>query len=162
MSISYIVAMDRNRVIGKNNQLPWRIPADLKFFRKTTMGHTILMGRKTYESIGKPLPGRTNVIMTQNRNYQAEGCEIVHSARETIERFGEKGELFVTGGAELFRLFMPYVDKMFITRIDHDFEGDTFFPEYDETEWTLVERIQGVMDEKNPYTYFFETYVRRQ
>lgn len=162
MSISYIVAMDRNRAIGKNNRLPWHIPADLKFFKQTTMGHAILMGRKTYESVGKPLPGRTNVIMTQNPSYRAEGCEIVHSVEETIDRFGRQDELFVTGGAELFRLFMPYVDKMYLTRIEHAFEGDTFFPEYDETEWTLVKREQGVMDEKNPYTYFFETHVRRQ
>jgi dihydrofolate reductase len=160
MRISYIFAMDRNRVIGKDNQLPWRIPADLKFFKETTMGHTIVMGRKTYESIGKPLPGRTNVIMTQNPDYKVEGCEIVHTIEELLERYGEE-EIIVTGGSELFRLFMPYVSKMYITSIEHEFEGDTWFPEINEDEWQMTWREQGIKDEKNPYTYYFQIYEKR-
>lgn len=160
MSISYIVAMDRNRVIGRENQLPWRLPADLKFFKNTTMGHTIVMGRKTYESIGKPLPGRTNVIMTQNRDYEAPGCVIVHSIEELMDRYGDE-EVFVTGGSELFRLFMPYVDKMYITRIEHEFEGNTVFPEFDEQQWEITWSEQGIKDEKNPYTYFFQKHEKK-
>ncbi|WP_442601639.1 dihydrofolate reductase [Paenibacillus sp. KN14-4R] len=160
MILSYIVAMDRNRAIGHENKLPWHLPADLKFFKKTTLGHTILMGRKTYESIGKPLPGRTNVVMTQNREYTVEGCEIVHTVEEVKARYGEKDELFLIGGAELFNLFLADADKMYITRIEHEFEADTFFPELDAAQWRLTSSEQGVKDEKNPYDYFFEVYER--
>ncbi|MCR8644942.1 dihydrofolate reductase [Paenibacillus sp. N1-5-1-14] len=160
MILSYIVAMDRNRAIGHNNQLPWHLPADLKFFKKTTLGHTILMGRKTYESIGKPLPGRTNVVMTQNRDYMVEGCEIVHTVEEVKTRYANVDELFMIGGAELFKLFMDDADKLYITRIDHEFEADTYFPELDASKWRKVSSEQGVKDEKNPYDYFFEVYER--
>ncbi|TCZ74638.1 dihydrofolate reductase [Paenibacillus albiflavus] len=159
MSISYIVAMDRNRVIGKDNRLPWRLPADLKFFKQTTMGHPIVMGRKTYESIGKPLPGRLNIIMTQNRDYQAAGCEIVYSVEELL-KFSKQGEVFVTGGSELFRLFMPHVDRMYITEIEHEFAGDTWFPVFSKDEWQLTSSEQGIQNEENPYTYFFNVYDR--
>jgi len=159
MSISYIVAMDRNRVIGKDNSLPWRLPADLKFFKQTTMGHPIVMGRKTYESIGKPLPGRLNIIMTQNRDYKAAGCEVVYSVEELL-KLSKQGEVFVTGGSELFRLFMPYVDRMYITEIEHEFAGDTWFPAFNKDEWQLTSSEQGIQDEKNPYTYFFNVYDR--
>nr|AIA15609.1 Dihydrofolate reductase [uncultured bacterium] len=162
MSLSYIFAMDRNRVIGNENKLPWHLPADLKFFKKTTMGHPILMGRKTYESIGKPLPGRQNIVLTRSADYEADGCDIVHTAPEAIARFGESEEAFVIGGAELFHLFMPYADKMYITRIDHSFEGDTFFPEIREEEWRLIHVEQGVRDEQNPYAYRFEIYEKNK
>jgi dihydrofolate reductase len=159
MSISFIVALDRNRAIGLHNQLPWHLPADLAFFKKTTMGHPILMGRKTHESIGRPLPGRTNVILTQQQDYKAEGCKVVHSAAEAMDLFpGE--ELFVIGGAGIFRLFLPYADKLYMTLIDHEFTADTYLPPIDETEWALGTKEQGVRDDKNPYTYHFVTYVK--
>jgi dihydrofolate reductase len=160
MSISFIFAMDHNRAIGKDNQLPWHLPADLKFFKRITTGHPILMGRKTYQSIGKPLPGRRNVVITQDPNFTAEGCEIVHSAREAAAQFQQE-ELFVIGGSEIFRLFLPQVDRMYITRIEHEFAADTHFPEVDMQEWTIVSNDQGIQDEKNPYEYYFQIYEKK-
>jgi len=161
MTISFIFAMDRNRAIGYENKLPWHLPADLKFFKTTTMGHPILMGRKTYESIGKPLPGRRNIVLTRDRDYTAAGCDVVHSPEEAIALVGEGEEGFVIGGAELFHLFLPYADKMYVTRIDHAFEGDTYFPEIDEGKWRLVSTEAGVRDEKNPYDFRFEIYEKK-
>lgn len=161
MSISFIFAMDRNRAIGVNNTLPWHLPGDLKFFKSVTMGHPILMGRKTYESIGKPLPGRRNIILTQNLEFQAEGCEIVHSVQKATEAFRDQ-ELFVIGGAEIFRLFAQAVDRMYITFIEHEFEADTFMTELDLSDWTLISSEQGERNEKNPYEYYFRIYQRKQ
>ncbi|WP_306293553.1 dihydrofolate reductase [Paenibacillus sp. 32352] len=161
--ISFIVAMDEQRGIGVDNRLPWHLPADLAFFKRVTSGHTILMGRKTFESIGRPLPKRRNVILTRDRAFTAEGCEVVHSVEEALERYGaasESGELFVIGGAEVFRLFMPYADKMYITEIAHRFEADTFLDELDLSGWTIVSREKGPRDEKNPYDYEFVIYER--
>lgn len=161
MSISFIFAMDRNRAIGLNNKLPWHLPGDLKFFKSVTMGHPILMGRKTYDSIGKPLPGRRNVILTQNPEFHAEGCEIVNSVQEAVEAFGDQ-ELFVIGGAEIFRLFADEVDRMYITFIEHEFEADTFISDLNLSEWTLVSNEQGERNEKNPYEYYFRVYQKKQ
>ncbi|MBA2940450.1 dihydrofolate reductase [Paenibacillus sp. CGMCC 1.16610] len=159
MSISFIFAMDRNRAIGVNNTLPWHLPGDLKFFKAVTMGHPILMGRKTYESIGRPLPGRRNVILTQNTEFRAEGCEVIHSVDEAVQEFKDQ-ELFVIGGAEIFRLFAEKVDRMYITFIEHEFEADTYMSELDLSEWTLVSSEQGERNEKNPYEYYFRIYQR--
>ncbi|CAN7702109.1 dihydrofolate reductase [Paenibacillus sp. LjRoot153] len=159
MSISFIFAMDRNRAIGVNNKLPWHLPGDLKFFKNVTMGHPILMGRKTYESIGKPLPGRRNVILTQNTAYQAEGCEVIHSVDEAIDAFRDQ-ELFVIGGAEIFKLFASHVNRMYITYIEDEFEADTFMSDLDLSTWTLVSSEQGERNEKNPYEYYFRIYER--
>lgn len=161
MSISFIFAMDRNRAIGINNKLPWHLPADLKFFKTVTMGHPILMGRKTYDSIGKPLPGRRNVILTQNVQFHAEGCEIVHSVEEAVEQFRDE-ELFVIGGAEIFRLMASEADRMYITSIDYEFEADTYFSEMDMSAWTLISSEQGEQNEKNPYVYHFQIYDRKK
>ena len=161
--ISFIVAMDNNRVIGKDNQLPWHLPADLKFFKKTTMGHPIVMGRKTHESIGKPLPGRENIIVTRNERYHSEGCTVFHSVEELIRLDAENTdkEIFVIGGAELFRTMFPFADRLYITQIDHEFAGDTYFPDYNESDWYLASSDKGVKDEKNPYDYFYNIYDRR-
>jgi dihydrofolate reductase len=159
MSISYIVAMDIQQAIGLGNSLPWRLPADLAYFKKTTMDHAVLMGRKTYESIGKPLPNRTNVVLTQNKHYEAEGCLIVHSVEEAVEQFKNE-EIFVIGGAEVFQLFMPSVDRLYITLIEHEFEADTYFPEFDIDDWVLVSSEDGVKDAKNPYEYSFLVYTK--
>lgn len=159
MSLSYIVAMDIQQAIGLNNALPWRLPAELAYFKKTTMNHTILMGRKTYESIGKPLPNRTNVILTQNKDYEAEGCVIVHSVEEALE-LAKNQEVFVIGGAEVFQLFMPLVERLYITLIEHEFEADTFFPEFDIEEWVLQSSEEGIKDDKNPYDYSFLVYTQ--
>ncbi|MEI4802102.1 dihydrofolate reductase [Bacillus sp. NPDC077411] len=161
--ISLLVAMDKNRLIGKDNQLPWHLPADLAYFKKVTMGHPIIMGRKTFESIGRPLPGRTNIILTRNQNYEMEGCEVIHSI-DDVKKMDEQmnEELFVIGGAEIFKEVLPFADRLYITQIEEVFEGDTFFPEINYNEWEEISATQGVTDEKNPYTYAYHVYDRRK
>lgn len=159
--ISIVVAMDKNRVIGKNNQLPWHLPADLAFFKKVTMGKAIVMGRKTHESIGRPLPGRENIILTKNKDYQAEGCTIIHSIDDVFDlEKTENGEVCVIGGAEIFKEVLNCSDRLYITEIDHEFEGNTFFPPLKDSDWMLVSKEKGPKDEKNPYDYYFVTYER--
>ncbi|MCP1123601.1 dihydrofolate reductase [Bacillus sp. 3103sda1] len=157
--ISLLVAMDKNRLIGKENQLPWHLPADLAYFKKVTMGHPIIMGRKTFESIGRPLPGRTNIILTRNKNYEMEGCEVIHSI-DDVQKLDEQmnEEIFVIGGAEIFKEVLPFADRLYITKIEEVFEGDTFFPEINYDEWKEISVEQGVTDEKNPYTYAYHVY----
>jgi len=158
MSISFIFAMDIQQAIGLNNDMPWRLPADQAYFKKTTLEHAVIMGRKTYESMGnKPLSGRTNVILTRNPDFAAEGCVIEHSIEAVQVRFPEE-EVFVIGGADIFQLFMPVVDRMYITLIEHEFAADTFFPDFDIEEWELVSSKEGVTNEKNPYTFSFLVY----
>lgn len=160
--ITFVVAMDRNRGIGLHNKLPWHLPADLKFFKETTVGHSILMGRKTYEAIGRPLPNRTNVVLTRDPSFHPEGVVVVHSVEEALEKYAGKDaeELMVIGGAEIFRQLLPAADKLILTHIDHVFEADTFFPEVREEEWAAVSRKPGVTDEKNPYAFEFVVYER--
>jgi dihydrofolate reductase len=156
-------AMGRNRVIGSGGDIPWRLPADWAYLKATTMGHPILMGRKTYESIGKPLPGRTNIILTKNETFAPEGCVIVHSFGEAVGRYGSvNDELFVLGGAGIYKLALPYADRLYATLIDREFAGDTFFPEIDLSKWEIVSRRQGTRDEKNPYDYEFVVYERKE
>jgi dihydrofolate reductase len=157
--ITLIAAVAKNRVIGRDNKLPWRLPADLAFFKKTTMGHPVVMGRKTFESIGKPLPGRTNIVLTRQPDYEAAGCVVVRSIEEVLERFGD-ADLFVIGGREIYELFLPYAHRLLITMLDHEFEGDAFFPEIDPAVWKETARVPGVTDEKNPYSYSFVTFER--
>jgi dihydrofolate reductase len=161
--ISYIVAMDENQVIGRNNELPWHLPADLAYFKKMTMGKPIIMGRKTHESIGRALPGRENIIVTRNKDYQSDGCKVVHSVDE-IKRLEKETdqELSVIGGAELFKELFPVTDRLYITHIYYEFEGDTFFPEIKWEDWEVVEREKGVKDEENPYDYEFVVYDRKK
>ncbi|WP_404428286.1 dihydrofolate reductase [Sutcliffiella horikoshii] len=157
--ISIIVATDRNNLIGKDNDLPWRIPADLAYFKKVTLGSTIVMGRKTYESIGKPLPNRRNIILSR-KEFHADGCETLHSIEE-VERVKEDGkELFIIGGAHIFKETLPIADLLYLTYIDEEFEGDTYFPEVNEQDWELVSSEKGIKDEKNPYDYYFKKYKR--
>jgi dihydrofolate reductase len=159
--ISMIWAMDRNRLIGKNNAMPWRLPGESAYFRKTTMGHPILMGRKTFESLGsKPLKGRENIVLTRDSSYEAEGCTMVRGFEEALERGRGEEEFFVIGGSEVYTRFLPYADRLYVTRIDHEFEGDAYFPSYDEAEWRLVSQENGVTDERNPYTFAFYIYDR--
>ncbi|MEW9669233.1 dihydrofolate reductase [Ammoniphilus sp. 3BR4] len=158
--ISVIVAMSRNRVIGKDNKMPWHLPADLAYFKRTTMGHTVLMGRKTFESMGRPLPGRKNVILTRQKDYQPEGCMVLHSIEEALAAF--KGEeLFVIGGAEIIKEFLPVVDRLYLTLIDEEFEGDTFLPELHLEDWVECSRTDGETDEKNTYPHTFLVYDRK-
>jgi dihydrofolate reductase len=156
--ISFVLAMSENRVIGINNTLPWHLPADLKYFRQLTMGHPVVMGRKTFESIGKPLPGRENIILTRKEEYQASGCRVVHST-ESMSGL-DQGEIFVIGGAEIFKEMLPYADRLYITMIHGSFEGDTFFPEIDSSQWRLASEQKGTVDEKNVYEHEFLLYER--
>lgn len=160
--ISFILAMDKNRGIGVDNKLPWRLPEDLKYFKRVTMGAPVVMGRKTFESIGnKPLPGRPNIVVTRDRSYEAPaGAQAVHAAEEVLSQYSKEQELFVIGGTEIFRLFMPYADRMYITEINEQFPADTHFPEIDKKEWKEVSRERGVKDELNPYEYDFVLYER--
>lgn len=159
--ISFILAMDENRVIGKNNQLPWHLPEDLKFFKRVTMGHPIAMGRKTHESIGRALPGRENIIITRQKDFRSEGCIVFHSMEEFISYCqNQEDEIFVIGGAEIFKATFVFADRLYITLIHEEFDGDTFFPEYPEQEWELVSCEKGIRDEKNPYEYEFRIYQR--
>lgn len=170
MAVTYVVAMDRNGGIGYRNKLPWHLPADLRFFKETTMGHPIVMGRKTYESIGRPLPNRTNMVLTRDLEYKpAPEVIVVHTPEEALGWFREHrsglavDELMVIGGAEIFRLFQPYVDKLIVTWIDYSFEADTFFPGLPlEEHWQLESAVPGVTDEKNPYSYEFRVYRKRK
>lgn len=161
MGITLIWAMSSNGAIGLNNQLPWRLPADLKFFKSQTIGKTMLMGRKTWESMGsKPLPGRHSVVLTGDTSYVAEGAEVVHSIEEARKVAVDK-ELMVIGGAGVFKHFLPLADRLLVTRIDEDIQGDVFFPYFDWNEFELVHEEQGTKDEKNPFNYRFLTYTRR-
>jgi len=155
VKISIVVAMDTNGVIGKDNELPWRLPADLQHFKKTTMGKPILMGRKTWESIGRPLPGRTNIVITRDTGYQAEGCLVVNSIDAAMLAAGEQDEVMVIGGAEFYRQALPRTDTIYLTRIHETFEGDTVFPELNAADWREVERSDQSADEKNPHDYSF-------
>ncbi|MBM7716408.1 dihydrofolate reductase [Bacillus thermophilus] len=159
--ISFLWAEDENGLIGKNNELPWRLPADLKYFKETTMGHPIVMGRKTFESIGKPLPGRKSIILTRDKTFQAEDCLVFHSKDELLEWIEQyDSEVFITGGSEIFRLFLDEVDRLYVTKIHCQFEGDTYFPDVNWDEWRLVSTKPGPKNEKNPYDYEFLIYER--
>lgn len=159
-TISLIAAMAENRVIGINNTLPWHLPADFKHFKSVTMGKPILMGRKTYESIGRPLPGRTNVIITNNSDYCAEGCEVVNSIDEALSLTSDQPEVMVIGGASFYQQTLPIAHKIYLTIIHHNFEGDAHFVEFDQSQWREVERVDHEADEKNGYPYSFVTLER--
>lgn len=158
-NISMIFAMDRNRLIGNDNKLPWRLPADLAYFKKTTLGHLILMGRKTFESLGKPLPGRKNVILTRDRSYKAPGCELIHSLDE-LQQYISDQEIFVIGGANIYEQLLPMANRLYITHIDAEFEGDSYFPPLNEEQWQLIHRSEGVVDNANRYPHTFCVYER--
>jgi len=160
--ISLLWAMDENRVIGKNNDLPWRLPADLKYFKQVTMGHPVAMGRKTFDSIGRKLPGRENIIITRNLNYHQEDCTVLHTIEELVDYSKKFNELFVIGGADIFEQCMPFADRLYITYIYHSFEGDTYFPPFDMEDWIEISRVKGDKNEQNPYNYDFVVYARKQ
>jgi len=163
MTISIIAAVASNNIIGRDNKLPWHMPADLKWFKRLTMGHHVLMGRKTFEEFRKPLPGRVNVVATRNPNWSADGVAIARSVDEAISKAEAAGdaEIFIIGGAEIFAQVLHRADRMYITRIHAEPEGDTFFPEFDDVnEWKLVDAEHCEADEKNAYPYSFLTYER--
>jgi len=162
MTISIIAAVSENGVIGKDNDLPWHLPADMKFFKDTTEGHHVIMGRKNYLSIPekyRPLPNRPNVVVTRQGDFKAEGCIVVNSIEEGIETAKNNGdaEAFIIGGGEIYKqsLELGLVDKMYITRIHADFDGDVFFPEYDQEKWIEISREENHPDDRNPHSFTF-------
>jgi dihydrofolate reductase len=161
--VSIIAAMDRKRGIGVDNKLPWRLSADLKRFRDLTMGHHIIVGRKTFESIGRPLPGRRMIVVTRNRAYKAEGCDLVHSVEDALNlaRERDESEVFICGGAEIYAQSIGIADRMYLTLVEAEVAADIFFPEFDEREWSEPERFYQPADEKNQYPFTFELLVRR-
>lgn len=160
MIVSIIAAMDRNHGIGAENKLPWKLSADLKRFRELTMGHHIVMGRKTYESIGKPLPGRQTIIITRNSDYKVEGGDVVHSIEDAI-RLAEprsESELFICGGGEIYSQSLDLADKMYLTFVDAEVETDTRFPEWNKDEWDEIKSEHYIADEKNQYSFDFKLF----
>ena len=159
--LSLIAAMDNNRLIGSNNELPWRLPADLQHFKQVTMGKPIIMGRKTWESLGRPLPGRTNITITRDHDYQAEGAVVVHSLEAALSSVANEEEVMIIGGANLYAQAIMSADRLYLTRIDDEFEGDAWFPEMDASEWQLAASENHLPDERNPHSYRFETWTRK-
>jgi len=157
--INIIAAMSRNRVIGNNGQLPWKLPEDMKYFTKITTDLPVVMGRKTFESIGRPLENRINIILTRDKSYQKDGCIILNNMEDVIKNFG-KENLMVIGGEEIYRQFLPYTERIYLTLIDKDFEGDTFFPDFDKENWIKKSEEKGIKDENNPYDYYFQIYEK--
>jgi dihydrofolate reductase len=161
--LSLIWAMDENRLIGNNNALPWYLPADLAFFKRTTMGKPIIMGRKTFDSIGRPLPGRQNIIITRDSAFTAEGCGIANSIEEAMSLVTEEAqEAMLIGGASLYLQTLEQADILYLTQIHNTFSGDTWFPEIDMTQWSEAYREDFGADEKNPYPYSFMKYLREK
>lgn len=158
-SLSLIVAIAQNNVIGINNTLPWHLPEDLKRFRALTMGHHIIMGRRTYESLGRLLPGRTTVIVTRNSDYVVEGAIVVHSLNDAISACGDDDEAFLIGGAELYQQGLQYAHKLYMTKVDLDVVGDAFFPVWDNRVWLEESREHHISE--NGLVYSYVTYLKR-
>lgn len=161
MHLAAIVAMSENRVIGKDNRLPWHLPADLRHFKEITMGKPILMGRKTYESIGHALPGRVNVVITRDAQFRACGCVVACSIDTALSSVSYSDEVIVIGGALLYQHMMPLFQRIYLTIVHHDFEGDAYFPELDFSEWEEATREDHKADEENGYPYSFITLNRK-
>lgn len=161
MKVSLMAAMASNRAIGIDNGLPWRLPADQRYFKAKTMGHTLIMGRRTFDSIGRrALPGRPTIVVTRRPGYAAPGVEVAHSLDEALAK-AQGDEVFVVGGEVIFREALPKADRLYLTRIEQDFPGDTFFPDFDESAWRLVERERHEATPEAPFAYSFEVWERR-
>ena len=161
MRVSLIAAMASNRVIGRDNRLPWHLSADLKRFKRLTLGHTLVMGRKTFESIGRPLPGRSTIVVTRQEGYAPEGVQVVHSIAEALELAGGDDEVFIAGGGDIFQQTLPVADRLYLTIIEEAFPGDAYFPEYDESQWRLVDREDHGPAEDAPFSWSFQTLDRQ-
>ena len=160
--LSIVVAKAKNNIIGKDNKIIWHLPEDLKHFKKITTGYTIIMGRKTFQSLGRVLPNRKHIIFSNNPSFNVneQNVKVVHSLLEIQDLIEGKEEAFVIGGAMMYNFLMPYVKKMYVTEIDKEFEGDTFFPKIDDNIWKETSREKGIKDEKNNLDYYFVTYER--
>ncbi len=160
---SFVVAASENNVIGMNNQLPWSLPNDLKFFKNTTWAMPVIMGRKTFESTGKPLPGRTNIVITHREDWKADGVIIVHDMEKALQAAADTDakEAFIIGGGEIFKANISKVNKIYITRVHAIVEGDAYFPEIDKTEWKLVSNLDFSADDRHKYAYSFQLWQRK-
>jgi len=158
--ISLIVAASSNNVIGVHGVLPWHLSDDLKRFKTITMGKPVIMGRKTFESIGRALPGRQNIVISTQANYPADGCEVVASAAAAIAAARGADEIMVIGGGQIYRQFLPLAERIYLTRVQVELDGDAYFPELEEREWRISERLIGDNDERNPYRFEFVTLNR--
>lgn len=161
MNIAIIVATDEQGLIGRENDLPWKLSADLQYFRKTTMGKPLIMGRNTHESIGHALPGRRNIIITKQTDYQQDDCEVVHSVDEALAICEGENEVMIMGGASLYEQFLPLANKLYLTEVHACIEGDTWFPAWNRNEWQEISRENHQADEKNEYDYSFVVLQRR-
>jgi dihydrofolate reductase len=159
--ISLIAALSRNRVIGVNGGLPWRLPDDSKHFRRTTMGKPVIMGRINWESLPKPLDGRDNIVVTRQRDYEASGCTVVHSIEDALEVAKDADEIMIIGGQDIYAATLPLADRMVLTFVDAEVEGDTYFPEFDAGYWREVERHEHAADDRHAYAFSIVTYERR-
>jgi dihydrofolate reductase len=166
MIVSAIAALSRNNVIGKNNDLPWRLPDDMKFFMETTKGHHVIMGRKNYDSLHekfKPLPNRTNIVITRQKDFNAPGCIVLHNVEAGL-KIAEKNaepECFIIGGAEIYKLAMPFTTRLYLTEIHAEVDGDTFFPDIDKDAWIEVSRKHHGVDTRHPYAFDIVVYDRK-
>ena len=164
MTVSLIVAVSSNGVIGRDGGLPWHLPADLKHFKRTTMGHHLIVGRRTWEEVGKPLPGRTMVVVTRSQRFAPEGAKVVRSVEQALEIAAEDDEPFIGGGSQIYRIALArdLVHRIYLTRIHAEVEGDTFFPEFDLDDWELVSEEHHEADEKDEFDFSFLVYERRR
>jgi dihydrofolate reductase len=160
VNISIIVATDEHGLIGRDNDLPWKLSADLQYFRRVTMGKPLIMGRNTHESIGRALPGRKNIILTKNIEYLVDGCSVVHTVDEALHACNDVEEVVVMGGASLYQQFLPQANKLHLTLVHARLDGDTWFPEWDKNEWREISREDHPADDKNNYPYSFISYQR--
>jgi len=158
--ISLIAAMDLNRVIGKDNQMPWHLPADLAHFKRVTMGKPVIMGRNTFESIGRALPGRRNIVISRRPDYQADGCEVVHSIDAALAECQDDEEVMIIGGGQLYDAMLPHAQRLYLTLIQVQLDGDTRFPDYTDLHWRVLDREYYEADEKNQYDLEFVTLER--
>ena len=153
--------MDRNRLIGNDNQLPWHLPADLAHFKRVTMGKPVIMGRKTYESIGRPLPGRTNIVLTRSGDFHPEGVVVAHNLQQALDHAAGADEVMIIGGSSLYELALPRVDRLYLTYVENSYQGDAWFPDFDIEEWQLIASEEHRADAKNSSDYRFVTYQRK-
>lgn len=159
--LSMIAAMSHDRLIGQGNKMPWHLPADLQWFKSMTMGKPIIMGRRTYDSIGKALPGRQNIIVSSNKTLVVQGCDVVNSPDEALKVVLDAPEVMIIGGALIYHLFLPYAHRLYLTHIDVALQGDTFFPDYEQqANWALLSEENHLADEKNAYPYSFSVRER--
>ncbi len=161
MTVSLVVAHAENRTIGRGGKLPWHLPADLQFFKRLTTNHTIVMGRKTYESIGRPLPNRRSIVITRDPGYRADGVDIAPSLEEALAMAAGDDDVFIIGGAEVFEQGIPLAERIYLTKIHAQVEGDVWFPPIDEGEWTVISREDHAADDRHAYAFTFITYQRK-